>query len=158
MGLGPPASPLSRRVNHIPDTTLWIGNVGDVWNLSRIYSEEISVLFDLALNEPIPTLGRELIYCRFPLVDNQNNEVDVIEMAISALTMSLRKEKRTLVYCSNGASRSPVVASAALSLVKGEPVERVLAMISTIASLDVSPGLWNQVRSLPLICESTLDK
>ncbi len=135
-------------MKHIPDTTLWIGNVGDVWDLNAIYAEEIRAIVDFAKNEPIPKLGREFVYCRFPIVDNVNDDVEIIELAIATLAGLLRAGMLSLVYCSNGESRSPVIAAAALSIFSENPIDEQLAKIAELCSVDVSPGLWNQVYEL----------
>src|SRR4051794_38928813 len=61
------------KVRRVPGYTLWLGHVGDARDLSGLLSAGITAVVDLALNEaPVP-LARELVYCRFPLIDGGGN-------------------------------------------------------------------------------------
>jgi hypothetical protein len=52
---------------------LWIGHVGDVRDPRSLFSTGTLAVIDLALNEPPASLPRELVYCRFPLIDGAGN-------------------------------------------------------------------------------------
>ncbi len=43
---------------------------------------EIQAVVDLALNEPPAQLNREMIYCRFPLLDGNENSDPILKLAI----------------------------------------------------------------------------
>jgi hypothetical protein len=100
---------------------------------------------DLALNEPVPTLTRELVYCRFPLVDGGGNPPWLVRAALEAVAGLVRAGVPTLVFCGAGMSRSPAVAAAALSLAFGEPPGACLDLVAGDGPHDVSAGLWREL-------------
>ncbi len=59
---------------------------------------------------------RDLVYCRFPLVDGAGNDARILKMAVHTVAELLRKEVKTLVFCSAGMSRAPSIAAAALTV------------------------------------------
>src|SRR5437762_5313991 len=61
---------------------LWLGHVGDARNLRALLDAEIIALIDLALNEAPAVVTRELVYCRFPLLDGAGNPRWLLQMAI----------------------------------------------------------------------------
>src|SRR5262245_52576620 len=99
--------------------SIWIGHRGDVHDLRQIYESEIAALVDLALNERPLGVPRDLVYCRFPLLDGIGNARWTLHAAIQTTSGFIRDEIRTLVCCSNGISRSPAIAAAAIALVSG---------------------------------------
>ena len=56
-------------MREIIPSQLWLGNAMDVRDLRRILDLGISAIVDLALEESVPQITREIIYCRFPIVD-----------------------------------------------------------------------------------------
>lgn len=123
---------------------LWIGNRGDLRQPRAITAAGISFLIDLAIDEPIPSLSRELAFARFPLEDGVGNEPWLLRMAIDACALALRQQQTVMVMCSAGMSRSPAIAAAALSLHTGQPAPSCLALV-TAGGGDVSPGLWGKI-------------
>ena len=106
--------------------SLWVGNVGDVWDLRRVHEEGIAALVDLAVNEPPAKVTRELVYCRFPLVDGLGNATWLLRTAIETTAALVARRVPTLVYCSAGLSRSRLIAAAAhVVLSPGSPVPTV---------------------------------
>jgi predicted protein tyrosine phosphatase len=69
----------------------------------------------------------------------------MLTLAVQTVVNLLVARQRTLVACSAGMSRSPAVAAAALSVVRGEEPGRVLSQIGELRSLEVSPLLWEQL-------------
>src|SRR4051812_27081752 len=110
----------------IPGHPLWLGHVGDARDLRRVLSAGIRALVDLALNEPPAAVTRELVYCRFPLVDGAGTPPWLLRSAIQAVAGLLRGGIPTLVFCGGGMSRSPAIAAAALSLVSGKAAAECL--------------------------------
>ena len=104
--------------------------------------------FDLALNEPPAILSRELVYCRFPLLDGTGNPRWLFRAAIEMVAALLRGDTPSLVYCGAGMSRSPCIAAAAISQIRGCPAAEGLAIALQSAAADVSPGLWAEVREI----------
>ena len=83
---------------------LWIGNAFDARDLKRILDSQIQAVIDLAMEEPPAALTRDLIYCRFPLVDGQGNSPAVIEAAINTAVIFVGAKVPTLISCSGGMS------------------------------------------------------
>jgi protein-tyrosine phosphatase len=108
---------------------IWIGNVADGANFRSIANAAIVALVDLAANEPPQTPPRDLIYCRFPIVDGADTSDvaggrdDGLCLAIQCVAGLVRASLPTLVFCSAGMSRSLCVTAAALSLTTGQSFE-----------------------------------
>ena len=93
---------------------LWLGHAADAQDFKRILDLEITALVQLAAEEAPLQPPRELIYCRFPLVDGPGNDASLLSLAITTLANLLEKRKSVLVCCGAGLSRSPAVAAAVL--------------------------------------------
>ncbi len=102
----------------------------------------------LAYEEPPLALPRELMYCRFPLVDGSDNSPKPLVLAILTVVNLLEKHVPTLVCCSGGLSRAPAVIAAALSEVYQEKPDDCLKQIAEHQPHDVTPGFWDQVKSV----------
>jgi hypothetical protein len=63
---------------------LWLGNASDVRDLRRIHDLGVAAIVDLALEESVPQLTRDLIYCRFPLVDGSGNSPEDVLKHLTA--------------------------------------------------------------------------
>jgi protein-tyrosine phosphatase len=132
----------------VPGHSLWLGHVGDTWDLRPALDAGIVALVDLALNEPTPRLPREMLYCRFPLVDGTDNPPWLLRAAVECLTSLLRDGVPTLVYCSVGLSRTPAVAAAALARLHGREPGACLNELTEGTPHDVAPGLWRDLVAL----------
>lgn len=133
-------------MNLMPPETLWLGNVGDVRDIRNVLNQGIVALVDLAVNEPIPTLPYEIVYCRFPLFDGEGNSPELIRSAIQTTCTLLREKIPTLVYCSADISRTPIIA-AAVGLLRSVPAREVLTAWAESIPHDVSPTLWADVEA-----------
>ena len=60
-------------MRQVPGFDLWIGHAGDVRDAATLLASGISAVVGLALEEPSAPLPRELISCRFPLIDGPGN-------------------------------------------------------------------------------------
>ena len=129
---------------------LWIGNAGDVWRVADLMDAGIRAVVDLATNEPIAALPREIVYCRFPLFDGADNERWLLRAASDTISELLRANVPTLVACSAGMSRSPIIVAAALSRVDGRSLEQALDDITMGVAHDVSTSLWAEIKA---VCE-----
>jgi hypothetical protein len=127
---------------------LWLGHAGDGRDFRRIFDEGIQAVIDLALDEAPVALPRELVSIRIPLVDGAGNRGELLFLAISTTATHFKMKLPTLLRCSNGMSRSPAIAAAALALVQGRPAEQVLAEISAVHPLDLTPVFWQQVKEV----------
>jgi protein-tyrosine phosphatase len=133
---------------------LWIGHVGTVRDPRALLSTGIRAVVDLALNEPPVVLPRELVYCRFPLIDGSGNPPWLLRAAIDCVANFLRFGTPTLVYCGAGISRSPCIAAAALACVRDWSTDEALAWVAKSGAMDVMPGLWAEVQAANLTHQS----
>ncbi len=132
-----------RRITGYP---LWIGHAGDVRDPTNLLKAGISAVVCVVESEPPPALPRELVYCRFPLVDGTGNPEWLLRAAVETVACLLRMDTPTLVHCSAGISRSPAVAGAALALARGCLFAEGLVAATESGPSDVSPGLWAEIQ------------
>ena len=133
-------------MRHIPETPLWIGHVGDARDRSKVLQAGIAAMVDLAINEPPVATNRDMIYCRFPLIEGSNNPHWLLQPARVRLARLLQNEVPTLVFCSAGLSRSPCIAAAVLSLHTGKPPAATLSQVLPEVGADISPQMWFDVQ------------
>jgi protein-tyrosine phosphatase len=108
--------------------SLWLGHVGDARDLRGVLNAGIAALVDLAINEPPATVTRELVYCRFPLVDGSGNATWLLRAAVETTAGLLGSQTPTLVYCASGMSRSLAIAAAAIARLQNRPPDECLAV------------------------------
>ncbi|GAC1334860.1 MAG: hypothetical protein NVSMB14_02090 [Isosphaeraceae bacterium] len=135
-------------MRRVADESLRLGHAGDVRDLTTLLASGVRAVVDIAAEEPPASLNRDLIYCRFPLVDGIGNPPWLLRLAIETSTALLRSNTVTFIYCSAGMSRSPCVAAAALSLVRGYSANEALARVLNAGPADVSPGLWIEIQAV----------
>jgi hypothetical protein len=135
-------------MRQIPAQALWLGHAGDGRNTRLLLDTGIQAVVQVALEEEPLRLPREVIACRFPLVDSTGNEPRLLDLAVTTLANLVEKKVATLVCCGGGMSRSPAVAAAALAIVHQESPDDWLKRIAEHHPSDVSPGLWNELRSV----------
>ena len=128
--------------------SLWLGHAKDAHDFKQMFDLGINALVQLAVEEPAVQLPRELIYCRFPLVDGPENEARILSLAITTLANLLEKRVPVLVCCGAGLSRSPAVAAAALSMVFQEAPDNCLKQVAEHHPADVAPGFWQEIKTL----------
>lgn len=124
---------------------LWLGHAGDGRDFRPVFEAGIQALVDLAREQPAVESPRELIYCRFPLVDGVGNDEALLDLAINTLATLIRTRIPTLVCCDFGLSRAPAVAAAALALAHRESPEDCLQRLAQDHRVDVLPGLWTEI-------------
>ncbi|AWM37730.1 protein phosphatase [Gemmata obscuriglobus] len=125
--------------------SLWVGNVADGRDLRAVLSAGVEAVVDLALNEPPSAPTRELVYCRFPLVDGAGNPSWLLRTAVETVAGLLRAHIPTLVFCGAGMSRSPAVSAVALSLAFHRLPVDCLELVTRSGPCDVSAGLWSEL-------------
>ena len=125
---------------------LWIGNARDARDVTAILANEIEAVAHLAIEELSSLFPREIIYCRFPLVDGSGNPLSILGTAISTVSMLIDANVPMLVTCSGGMSRSPAIVAAAIAKSKSESPDEWLMKIATNGPHDVAPTLWNDIR------------
>lgn len=128
--------------------TLWIGNARDARNVKGVLDLGISAIIDLAMEEPPVTFPREIVYCRLPLIDGDENSLPVLQTAIETLIRFIQAGEPTLVACSGGMSRSPAIVAAALSKINATSFDEAVEQIAATGPCDVAPGLWNEIQAL----------
>jgi len=124
---------------------LWVGHAGEGRDVRNLYAKEIRAVVQLAIEERSLELPREIILCRFPLVDGCGNDAALLSAAICSTAVLVAREVPALVCCGAGMSRSPAIAAAALSMAKSMPPEEALEIVSRHCPTDVLPGLWREI-------------
>jgi hypothetical protein len=135
-------------MHRIPSSTLWVGHVGDARDLTGLLARGITAVVDLASDESPMVVTRDLVSCRFPLVDGSGNDPWLLLLAIRTITGLIVADVPTLVYCGAGMSRTPAISAAALAIASGRPLDECLAEVVGGRPVDISPGLWIDVTSL----------
>lgn len=135
-------------MNQILPHALWIGHAGTGRDFPRLFEAGVRAVVDVAAEEPATALPRELISCRFPLLDGAGNRAELLFLAVSTLATLLKLRVPTLLCCANGISRSPAVAAAALAMMHQQAPEVCLQQIVEHHPSDVSPGFWGEVTGL----------
>jgi protein-tyrosine phosphatase len=132
-------------MRRIANRSLWISHALGAEELRAVHKEGIEALVDLAINEPVSQVTRDLIYLRFPIVDGSGNRPQLLQLAIRTTAELIRSGTPTLVYCSGGMSRSPAIAAAALAVATGASPANCLAEVMASGPKDLSPALWKDV-------------
>jgi hypothetical protein len=135
-------------VRRIPGCSIWLGHAGDVRDVCGIVAAGLVAVVDLALEEAPAPLTRDLVCCRFPLVDGPGNAPWLLRAAVETVAGLLRCGTPTLVGCGAGLSRAPCIAAAAIARVRGCPPADALAIALGSGAADISPALWIEVRAI----------
>jgi protein-tyrosine phosphatase len=101
---------------------LWVGNAREARDISNLLDLGIAAVVDLAIEEAPIVFPRDVVYCRFPLIDGSGNSQALLKAAVETTTSLVCENVPTLVACSGGMSRSPAVVAVALH----EPSEPTL--------------------------------
>jgi hypothetical protein len=137
-----------KSMNKIDPYSLWVGHAGEGKDYRKLFDAGIRALVQLAVEElPLET-PRELISCRFPLLDGTGNRPEALYLAISTVATLLKMHLPTLIFCGAGMSRAPAVAAAALAMVHHQAPALCLEQVVKCHPSDVSPGLWSEVTGL----------
>jgi protein-tyrosine phosphatase len=132
-------------MRQIGNLRLWTGHVGDLRDPQPIIDAGILAVVDLALEERATVLPRNLVYCRFPLIDGPGNSAALMRAAVETVACLLRLSTPTLICCGAGMSRSPCIAGAAIALTGGYAFDEGLKLVSSSGPIDISPGLWADI-------------
>jgi hypothetical protein len=143
-----PNGPAENAMHEVIPRQLWIGNASDARRPADLLQTGIRAVVDLAYEESPPALPRELILIRVPLTDGEGNSPESLELAIGSVERLLRSAMPTLVACSAGLSRSPLIVAAAISQVEQIPLRTVLQRIQQVRPLDVSPQLLSDIEQV----------
>jgi hypothetical protein len=134
-------------MRQIANRQLWIGSVGDLRDPRAVLAAGIEAVVELADNEQMASLPRDLIRLRFPFSDGGENADWLVRLAANSVAALLNAGIPTLVCCSCGLNRSVCMAAGALAVVDGRSFDEVLLAVAKGGPADVSPGLAAQFRA-----------
>jgi len=134
-------------MRQIAGRRLWIGNAGDLRVPHQLFSSGIEAVVELADNEQLASLPRDLIRLRFPLSDGGANPDWMIRLAVNSVSALVKSDVPTLVCCSCGLNRSVCVVAAAFAACEARTFEDTLLAVATAGPADVSPGLLAQFQA-----------
>ena len=126
---------------------VWIGNTRDASDISGILEKEIAAVVNLAIEELPVLYPREVISCRFPLLDGEGNSEALLRVTIFTVHLFISARTPILVTCSGGMSRSPAIVAAAIACAKNESPDEWLKTVTATGPHDVAPALWNDVKA-----------
>ena len=127
---------------------LWLGHAGDAGNIRPLFDAGVKAVVDLAVEEAPSRPPRELIACRFPLVDGAGNDPDTLLLAVRTIATLIQGQVPTLVCCGVGVSRAPAVTAAARSLVQRLTPAQALERLAQQYPCDVNAALWEEIAAL----------
>jgi hypothetical protein len=139
-------------MNQVLPYPLWVGHARDGGNVRALFDAGIKAIVQLAEEEPPVVSPRDLICCRFPLVDGPGNATDVLVLAMKTIAGLLQRRVPTLVCCGGGVSRAPALAAAGLALAFDEIPENCLELVVRHHRSDVTPGFWKEVTGVLAGC------
>jgi len=128
-------------VREVISERLCIGNAIDAQDVTGVLNRGIVAIVDLAIEEPPILFPRDVVYCRFPLIDGAGNQPAVLRAAIQTVSNFVTSETPTLVACSAGMSRSPAIVAAAMATTEEIALADALERLAAGQPHDVSPGL-----------------
>lgn len=126
---------------------VWVGNARDARDLRGLHDAGVAAIIDLAIEETPVQPTRELIYCRFPLLDGAGNSLVTLRTAIQTAAGLIHAAVPTLVACGGGMSRSPAIVAAALASLSVESLDQSLLHVARTGPHDVSPALWSEIHT-----------
>jgi hypothetical protein len=132
-------------MNLIEPYSLWIGHGGESHDFRHLLDAGIEAVVELAVEEPSFPPRREMIACRFPLIDGAGNPPHMLGLAIRTVASLIGAGVPVLVCCGAGMSRAPAVVAGALATLEGKPPEDCLKRVTHHHPSDVSPALWSDV-------------
>ncbi|MCL4203278.1 MAG: dual specificity protein phosphatase family protein [Pirellulaceae bacterium] len=135
-------------MREIIPSRLWIGNAMDARNVTGVLDLGVSAIVDLAVEEPAIQFPRDVVYCRFPLIDGTGNQPAFLRVAIATVASFIASRTPTLVTCGAGMSRSPAIVAAAMATTKRIALADVLEKLTAGQPHDVSPGLLAEITRL----------
>jgi hypothetical protein len=135
-------------MREIIPTRLWIGNALDARDIRGVLGCGIVAIVDLAIEEPPIQFPRDIVYCRFPLIDGAGNQPAILRAAVQTVAGFMVSGMPTLVACGAGMCRSPAVVAAAMATTERITLADALARLTAGQPHDVSPGLLQDIAGL----------
>lgn len=124
---------------------LWTANAREARTPSDLFEAGIAAVVDVAYEESPAQLPRQLIHCRFPIVDGAGNDPTLLRLALLTTVELLKSGMPSIVACSAGMSRSPAIAICALAVYLAQSPDSVLASVNEKLSFELHGGLWTDV-------------
>ncbi|MHB8861518.1 MAG: dual specificity protein phosphatase family protein [Pirellulaceae bacterium] len=124
---------------------LWIGNALDARDIRGVLGYGIGAVVDLAMEEPPIQFPRDIVYCRFPLIDGAGNHSAILQAAIETVASFMTSGMLVLVVCGAGMSRSPAIVAAAMATTERITLMDALMRLTAGQPHDVSPGLLQDI-------------
>lgn len=93
-------------------------------------------VIDLAIEEPPIPFPRDITYCRFPLLDGERNSPALLQSAIDTTAHFVNSKQPTLVACSGGMSRSPIIVSAVLAKIGSNELDAAVERVTATGPCD----------------------
>ena len=137
-------------MNQVAPMRVWIGHGGEGHDFAKILDLGIEAVVELAEEEPSFPTRRDMIACRFPLIDGSGNRPELLALAVETVARLIAAQVPTLVCCAAGMSRAPAVVAAALARVERSAPEECLKRVAAHHPSDVSPALWRELTALGL--------
>jgi hypothetical protein len=132
-------------MNQIEPYQVWVGHGGESHDFRHLLDIGIEAVVELAVEEPSFPCRRDMIACRFPLIDGVGNPPHLLGLAIGTVASLIEAQVPLLVCCGEGMSRAPAIVAAALAATRQEAPEQCLKRVTHHHPSDVSPGLWSEV-------------
>lgn len=126
----------------VHEELLFVADAPSARDVKLLYRFNVIAVVDVAANEHPAQLPRELIYCRFPLLDGTGNAPATLKLAVETIVSLMRAKIPTVVACSAGMSRSPAIAAYSIARVTGKSPDNCLLELVESGPHDVSPTLW----------------
>lgn len=123
---------------------LLTGNAHDARDFQAICDSGVGAVVDLAAEETPADPPRDLIYCRFPLVDGSANDDRLLRISCQTVASLITARVKTLVCCGAGMSRALTVAIVGLAIAEDQSPEALLKELIRDGAHDVAPALWSQ--------------
>ena len=130
----------------IAGRSLWLGHAGDLRDFRAVMDAGIGAVVELADNEPMAVLPRDLVRFRFPISDGGDNPPWLLRLAVDSVASLLRAGVPVLVCCSAGMSRSVCVAAGGVAIAEGLTLAEAMTAVVASGPVDLSPGLLHQLR------------
>lgn len=127
---------------------LWLGHAFDIREPRPLFDAGISAVIDVAIEERVAQLPRQLLYLRFPINDGGGNAPFILRLAVQSLVDLLHSDTRTIIACSAGMSRSPTIAAFALAYHLNITPEAALERIATIKTMEINSLLWSDIAAV----------
>lgn len=124
---------------------LWIANARQARDIRSTLAPGVTAVIDLAIEETPIAFPRDILYCRFPIVDGTGNPSFLLQACIETVTKLIAAHHPTVIACSAGMSRSPIIAAAAIARAKGLSLEDALMKLTETGPHDISPALLTNV-------------